>query len=367
MRRSQRVDQITPALHQLDADNGFHGGFHRVRWLPVRKHPRSGKALARHGEARRGDGCSQRQVQQAFAGGNTHGAARHCSAWHGVAGQGAARATRSGLRIEMCACRCEGTNGMARRGLARRGEARFGNAWAANAAGRRFCRLPGAVAPHGREWQGMAVAGRGQAGRGMGRLRQLNFNGITMQQITVTITGKAPLLMHSDRFANPLDPATKAHKELTGKRKKTDADHEAIARSEFMGSLYHDDAIGPYIPGQNIDAALQDAAKLQKLGKRFKQAVMVIENEVPLQYKGPRDREGLFAGGFLDVRGVKVAMAKLMRCRPKFNQWSAEFTIAFNEEVLNIEEIRKAVADAGQLIGLCDYRPRFGKFTAEIR
>lgn len=187
-----------------------------------------------------------------------------------------------------------------------------------------------------------------------------------MKHLQVKITGISPLLMHSDRFANPLDPATKAHKELTGKRKKTDADHEAIAKSEWMGSLYHDPAVGPYIPGQNLDATLQEAAKLQKLGKKFKQAVMVIEDQVPLIYTGPRDPEALFAAGFLDVRGVKVAMAKLMRCRPKFNQWAAQFTVAFNEDVLNTEEVFKAINDAGSLIGVCDYRPRFGKFTAEV-
>jgi hypothetical protein len=187
-----------------------------------------------------------------------------------------------------------------------------------------------------------------------------------MRQLKVKIKGLSPLLMHSDRFANPLDPATKAHKELTGKRKKTDSDHEAIARSEWMGSLYHDAKLGPYIPGQNLDATLQEAAKLQKLGKKFKQAVMVLENEIPLQYKGPRDPDALFEAGFLDVRGVKVAMAKLMRCRPKFNEWSAEFTIAYNEDVLNVEEVKKALADAGSLVGVCDYRPRFGKFSAEV-
>lgn len=187
-----------------------------------------------------------------------------------------------------------------------------------------------------------------------------------MRQLKVKVKGLSPLLMHSDRFANPLDPATKAHKQLTSQRTKPDEVHEAIARSEWMGSLYHREGIGPYIPGQNWDATLQEAAKLQKLGKKFKQAVMVVEDEVPLQYKGPRDPAGLFEAGFLDVRGVKVAMAKLMRCRPKFNEWACEFTIAFNEDVLNIEEVKKAIADAGSLIGVCDYRPRFGKFTAEV-
>lgn len=187
-----------------------------------------------------------------------------------------------------------------------------------------------------------------------------------MKQLKVKITGVSPLLMHSDRFANPLDKATKAHKELTAKRKKTDADHEAIAKSEWLGSLYWREDIGPYIPGQNFDASFKEAAKLQKLGKKFTQAVMVVDDEVALQYKGPRDPGALFDAGFVDVRGVKVAMAKLMRCRPKFNQWGCELTLAFNEDVVNAEEVRKAIADAGALIGICDYRPRFGKFSAEV-
>lgn len=187
-----------------------------------------------------------------------------------------------------------------------------------------------------------------------------------MKQIKVSITGVSPLLVHSDRFANPLDPATKAHKALTGNRKKTDDIHEAIAKSEWMGSIYHRDSIGPYIPGQNFEASLQGAAKLNKLGVKFKQAVMVIEDEIPLIYKGPRDKEGLFAAGFLDVRGVKVGMAKVMRCRPKFNEWGASFTVGFNEDVLNEEEVIRAIHDAGTLIGVCDYRPRFGKFAATV-
>lgn len=187
-----------------------------------------------------------------------------------------------------------------------------------------------------------------------------------MKQIQVRITGIAPILMHSDRLANPLDPMTKAHKELTGKRKKTDVDHEMIAKSEWLASLYYSEKTGVYIPGQNIDATLQEAAKLQKLGKKFKSAVTVLEDEVPLIYECPRKPDELFNAGFLDVRGVKVMTAKLMRCRPKFNQWAAQFTIVFNDDVLNQEEVLKALADGGSLVGLCDYRPRFGKFTAEV-
>ncbi|WP_439871357.1 tail fiber assembly protein [Pseudomonas syringae] len=86
-----------------------------------------------------------------------------------------------------------------------------------------------------------------------------------MDLLTLRITGTSPL-MHSDRLANPLLSETKAHKELTSKRKKTDDDHLAIARSEFIAGAYFDDQLVFFIPGQKLKAAadfaiapLQDA------------------------------------------------------------------------------------------------------------
>ena len=188
-----------------------------------------------------------------------------------------------------------------------------------------------------------------------------------MQQLNLTITGKAPLLMHSDRFANPLDPMTKAHKELTNKRKKTDEDQSAIARSEFIGGCYWSKTSGFFMPAQNLDSCLIAAAKLQKLGVRFKQAVQVLEDDLPLIGKLPATPEKLWEiPDNVDARGVKVGTAKIIRYRPIFRQWSIKATVVFNEEIVNASEVRKAVDDAGALIGLGDYRPRFGRFTTTI-
>ncbi len=77
-----------------------------------------------------------------------------------------------------------------------------------------------------------------------------------MQTLKVKILGTRPLLVHSDVFADPLNKLTKVHKQLTSKRKKTDEDHELIARSEWRGGLYFSEDIGPYLPGINIESAL---------------------------------------------------------------------------------------------------------------
>ncbi|MFZ2306858.1 MAG: hypothetical protein WAW73_17820 [Rhodoferax sp.] len=184
-----------------------------------------------------------------------------------------------------------------------------------------------------------------------------------MEQIKLKITGTTPLLMHSDRLANPLLADTKAHKELTSKRKKTDDDHLAIARSEFIAGAYWSKEDGIHIPGQNFDATFLAGAKLQKLGTHWKRGALVLEDRVRLLYDGPKTPEMLWNNtAFVDCRGVKIGQSKVMRYRPKFISWAAELTIALNTDVLNISEAKRAIEDAGALIGVCEYRPRFGRF-----
>ena len=184
-----------------------------------------------------------------------------------------------------------------------------------------------------------------------------------MELLTLKITGTSPLMMHSDRLANPLDPVTKAHKELTSKRKKTDDDHEAIAKSEFIAGAYWSEQDGFFIPGANFDATFWAGAKLSKLGVHWKRGAMVLTDRAKLLFDGPDSPEKLWGDRrFVDCRGVKVGQAKVMRYRPVFLEWATRLEVAINPDVLNIGEVKKAIEDAGSLIGVCEYRPRFGRF-----
>lgn len=186
------------------------------------------------------------------------------------------------------------------------------------------------------------------------------------ETIKVRITGTRPMLMHSDKFADPLNPLTKAHKALTGKRKKTDEDHEAIAKSEWMGGLYIDDR-GPYMPGVNLDAALVAGAKLHKLGTTIKRSVEVMDEKCHLIFSGPKTPEALWDAGYYDARSVKVSTSRLMRYRPMFREWALDCEIAFDADAINRSEVVRCLEDAGQYCGLGDYRPKFGRFTVEVQ
>ena len=189
-----------------------------------------------------------------------------------------------------------------------------------------------------------------------------------MKKITFKVTGVTPLLMHSDRYSNPLDPMTKKHKSLTGVLKKTDDIHEAIAISEWRGGLYYDDDIGVYVPGDNFVASLVEGARQDKLGKAFTRSVILLTDKCKLTHKYPGTLKQMEAKieKYSYTKSVVVSRARIMRVRPIFHDWSFECSVMYDEEAVNRESIVSAAEKAGNMVGICDWRPRFGRFTVEV-
>lgn len=188
-----------------------------------------------------------------------------------------------------------------------------------------------------------------------------------MIDFTITIEGTAPLLMHSSRLSDPLDPAAKALKKASSKRSKTDEDHAAVAEAEFRGGLYLDPDVGPYIPGENIMASLVAGAKLNKLGVKVTRGLLIKSDVNPIVYSGPRDADGLWADPNHSHRAsVKVGTSRVIRTRPIFREWLTEAEGTLDESQLDITELSAIAENAGAFIGLGDWRPRFGRFIAKV-
>jgi hypothetical protein len=185
--------------------------------------------------------------------------------------------------------------------------------------------------------------------------------------ITLDITGTAPLLMHNARLADPLDPMARELKKVTSKTRKTDDDHAEMARLEFLAGLYHDAEFGPYIPGDNIFRALVDAGRKRKLGKKITEGLFVTSSVNPIAYNGPRDPAALWEdGGFVNRASAKVGMARVNRTRPQFSAWSASASIYLDTDVLDADDLRDVVDIAGRLVGLGNWRPRYGRFEGTL-
>lgn len=186
-----------------------------------------------------------------------------------------------------------------------------------------------------------------------------------MKKLEVVVKGISPMLMHSCNGVNPMNPFTKEIKKLTAKGKnKTDEDNEIISNLEFQCNIYFDEKVGPYVPAENIEACLREAAKKVKLGKAFQTAVMVMPEKIAVEYDGPRDMEGLVNDpNYRDCRPVGIKQNKTMRTRPRFNSWVLRFDIEYSPDIIKDDDaIVDALKTAGAYVGLNDYRPRYGRF-----
>ena len=188
-----------------------------------------------------------------------------------------------------------------------------------------------------------------------------------MKEIKVEIHGLSPIILHSCQCVNPLHPISLEMKKLTSKRKKTEEDIVKLSDLEWEAGLYWNDEVGVYIPAENLEATIREAAKSSKLGKHFQKGFMVKDMMVPLDIGEELTKEEMRSDArFRDVRPMKVQQSRVLRTRPRFNMWNLTFTAAYDEKILNFEDVVNAFECGGQYVGLCDSRPKYGKFSAKI-
>jgi len=188
-----------------------------------------------------------------------------------------------------------------------------------------------------------------------------------MESVKMRLTGLSPLLMHNGDMSNPLHSKAKELKILSAKRKKTEETYMEMSDVEFEGGMYYDKELGPYIPGECLDAAFVSGAKLSKLGTAVKRGAQVLDDKCALIYKGPREIGKLVASPeFRLMKPVKVGTSKIVRTRPMFTEWALEFTWLYAPDQFDKETLVGIAETTGRLVGLCDWRPRYGKFKAEV-
>lgn len=169
----------------------------------------------------------------------------------------------------------------------------------------------------------------------------------TIRTIQVTIKGVSALLMH--RF-----PMTTIEG-FENLSKEEQAEHAAY-RDPNTKELY--------IPGVAIQRAIIAAATFSKgkgrasLQKPVAACVTVDPERISL---GTKEY-------VIDSRPVviKVTKGRIIRHRPKLEQWQCSFTLEYDTILLKEEQMHKIVEDTGRRAGLLDFRPAckgpFGRF-----
>lgn len=171
-----------------------------------------------------------------------------------------------------------------------------------------------------------------------------------MKTIGVEIRGITPLLIH--RFTEQGEQPGNSRKM---KIDKVDPRAEAkkVAYIAADGTFYFSAAA---ITGCMGNAGSNHKMRGSRKSLRFvvPSAVRMTEDTVTiLNGAGPaKDFE-------VDARPVTIPATKgrVMRYRPRFNEWGAKFSLMVNDDLLDIDTAHQLLNEAGMQVGIGDFRP----------
>ena len=168
-----------------------------------------------------------------------------------------------------------------------------------------------------------------------------------MKKISVTIEGTSPILMNKYNVEAELE-RQKGHR-IT----KTYVPKEEAEKSAYWGTGKKKVLI---IPSQVLYASILNASSFHKIGRRSAKSILagsirVEPMEISLETKKYE----------IDTRPVVIQRNKVLKSRAILKEWKATFEIVYNEQLIaNPEIIRTVLKEAGERIGIFDFRPQKG-------
>ena len=177
-----------------------------------------------------------------------------------------------------------------------------------------------------------------------------------MQHIEIVLTGQTPLIIN--RFHED------AQAEATSGTHSRKQDRPSPEDDAFSRLYAHPDG-STYFPAENLRQSVIAAASRHKIGRRAASgdvaAALYIEpHAMPL-----------LGEWHVDSRPVVIpaTRGRLLRHRPMFDEWKIEAILQVDERLVDISLLRKCLNDAGDYVGIGDFRPQrkgpYGRFRVD--
>lgn len=171
-----------------------------------------------------------------------------------------------------------------------------------------------------------------------------NAKGTT--SVKCRIRGIAPLLQ--PRFAVEDNPEDKVKRKQKVFSSKDDAEK----------SLYRDAKGKPAQPAIHIESAMIKAA-----GRFILEGKQSYRDVVKAGiFCEPKFIPHKIDKWVIDRQPEVVNKARIMRSRPRFDEWELEFTMNIIDDRAQIKAIEDILTAAGMYCGIGDKRPRYGRF-----
>ena len=195
---------------------------------------------------------------------------------------------------------------------------------------------------------------------------------MAIQAARITVTGMNYLLQNNPQTVDPFNRYTKAKKTITDKRIKTEDDLLELGNIETESKVYFDDELGVYVPTRWLTEAICTGAyAVIKVGRgKMRGGVFATADKAKLLYEGS-DKVKTIADVVMNPKFRHRAMLPQGQVRvakdfPIFKKWSFSTVVEFDDTVVDFAGIRKVMERTAQYVGFGDFRPTFGRATAEV-
>lgn len=186
-----------------------------------------------------------------------------------------------------------------------------------------------------------------------------------MITINVEIQGESPLLCN--RFTDEAQ-----EKVANGTAAVKAAGSKGTPREQAEKKLYAGVDGAPMVPGPNVYRSIIDAGRFHKAGR---EKITTQKSSLVPAGIWMKDIECRLTNPDNDAPSWEVDQRRvvnpatggaMMAYRPRFDSWRLTFSIDVDESMFDEKVVRALVDDAGQKIGLGDFRPSrkgpFGRF-----
>lgn len=175
-----------------------------------------------------------------------------------------------------------------------------------------------------------------------------------MKAYAVVISGVTPLIVN--RFHE--EAQQEATSGVHARRERPGPEEDAADRLYQNGE-------GPYFPAENLRQSIIAAASRTKIGRRaattdVAAALFVTPFAMPIKGEWHVDSRPVV---------IPATRGRVLRHRPMFEQWSIELTVQIETELIDAATVRKILDDAGNYVGIGDFRPArkgpYGRFRVD--
>jgi len=135
-------------------------------------------------------------------------------------------------------------------------------------------------------------------------------------------------------------------------------------KTEAESCLYKDPDGNIVIPSVNIKACIRDAGRNYRVSGRRTTFAAMIRAGIDIK---PFPYVPLIHNGWqVDIRPVVVQRNRILRARPRFDEWAVEFNIINGDPtIIHSDTLKRILEDAGKYYGLGDFRPEYGTFKVQ--